>query len=317
VLARILRRLAQSIAVLLGVSVIIFFIVHLVPGDPVQSMLGTDADPDAGDIIRRHLGLDQPLVVQYFIFLANAVQGDLGTSYFYHQAVLTMVLSRIGTTLVLMTFSITLAVAFAGVLGTLAALKRDTAVDQAIRGMILVGNSIPNYWLGTILILVLVLAFPIFPIGPPPYATPLETLWGLALPAFVVSLALMPATTRVLRATLIDTIGADWVLLARSKGLTEKAILLRHVFRPSLVPVITLVGVQASFAIGGQIVVEAVFGLPGVGSLMIQGVRSRDYPLVVGAVMVFVILVMVINLVTDIVVALMDPRARIAAEAGR
>ena len=310
-LARVCLRIAQSVLVWLGVSAIIFFIMHMVPGDPVASLVSDLSDPEQIQAVREHLGLDKPVVVQYLIFLGNALQGDLGTSYIYHLDVKALVFGKLGLSLFLLTWSIVLAILIAVPLGMLAAIKRETTVDQVIRGVILIGNTIPNYWLGTLLILVLVLGFRLFQISPPEHATPLELLWGLSLPAFVTSLALLPNITRVLRASLIDTIGMDWVLLARSKGLTERVILLRHVFRPSILQVVTLIGVQASFLIGGQIVVEAVFGLPGVGTLMINAVRSRDYPIVVGATLIFVILVMLINIATDILVALMDPRARI------
>lgn len=305
------KRLIQLVIVLLGVSVIIFFMIHLVPGDPVTGMLGPRASEESTAALRDRLGLGKSVVEQYVVFLGNALHGDLGISYFYHKDVTAIVVEKLGLSLLLMTYSMVLAVTFAVPLGIVAALRRETKVDHAIRGAVLVGSTIPNYWLGTVLILAFVLVIPLFPISPPAGATLPQLLWSLFLPALVTSIALFPAITRALRASLVESIRTDYVLLARSKGLGERAIFLRHAFRPSLIPVITIIGVNASFLIGGQIVVEAVFGLPGLGQLMIHAVETRDYPVVVAATLIFAVLVVVINLATDLFVAVMDPRARV------
>lgn len=305
------RRLIHLIVVAFAISLIIFVLIRLVPGDPITGILGSRASPDAIAALKERLGLGKPLFEQYLVFLGNAIRGDLGDSYIYHKAVTEIIIGRLPLTLGLIAYSMTLAVLVAVPLGIVASLRRETLFDNAIRGLLLLGNAIPAYWLGTVLILAFVLVIPIFPISPPTGATPLQLLWALFLPAFTTSVGLYPPIARALRASLIESVRTDHILLARSKGLSERAVFLRHAFRLSLIPAVTIIGISVSFLIGGQIVVESVFGLPGLGQLMLHAVETRDYPLVTAATLIFAVLVVVINTIADIIVGYLDPRARL------
>lgn len=310
-LAYVVRRVAQLIPVGFGITLIVFVLVRFAPGDPVALVLGDNARPEAAQALRESMGLDRSIAAQYFIFLRNALHGDLGFSFFFHANVVDIVAERLRLTVVLMLYTVVLTVAIAIPLGVVGALHRESKWDQLIRVALTLGNGVPRYWLGMVLILLFALIFPIFPISRPHDPFPM-ILYSLFLPAMTTALGQFPTITRALRSNLIETLDADFVLTARAKGLSERIVFTNHALRASLIPAVTLIGVNISFLVGGQVVVEAVFGLPGLGSLMLNAISSRDYPVVQAATLVFATLVVVVNVLTDLVVALLDPRARVA-----
>jgi len=303
-------RILQMVPVLLGVSLGIFFLVRVVPGDPALVALGVYATPDLVTELRASWGLDQPIIVQYGIFLAQVLKGDLGYSYFYGQSAVSLVLERLAPELFLVAYAIVLTIILSVPLAIWAALRRGIA-DSIVRILIVLGLSMPSYWVGMLLLLMFSIWLPIFPIGG--YGTTFgERLIALFLPALTLAFGLVPLVVRALRASLIELLEADHVDMARSKGVSENMVFLRHIFRPALIPSVTILGLHIGLLIGATLIVEFVFSVPGLGQLMLTAVSTRDYPTVVAVTLVFAVLVMIVNLLTDIVVAFLDPRARAA-----
>ncbi|HEX5465301.1 MAG TPA: ABC transporter permease [Candidatus Limnocylindrales bacterium] len=305
----IARRLLLLIPVAIGVTLFTFFLVRLIPGDPAQNMLGVHATPELLAQLRARLGLDRPLPAQYFIFISQLLHGDLGTSYYFGQPVLSLVAERVTPTIFLLAYSalITTVVSFPAAI--LAALRRDSFWDQAVRFTFVFGISLPSYWLGIVLILLLAVAVPLFPVGG--YGTTfLEHLWYLFLPALTIALGVIPIVLRALRGSLIEVLQADFMDTARSKGLPPHVVLLRHGVRNALLPAITVLAVNVGWLIGGTVIIENVFAIPGLGQLMIFAVSARDYPTVQAVTLVFAVLVVVVYLVADATYFALDPRVR-------
>jgi peptide/nickel transport system permease protein len=309
-------RVLQMVPVLVGISLAMFVLVRVVPGDPAQVALGLYATPELVSELRAHWGLDQPIIVQYGIFLLQVLKGDLGYSYFYGQSALSLVFERLTPELSLVVYAIILTVILSVPLGIWSALRRGGLANAIVRALIVFGLSMPAYWVGMLLLLLFSIWWPIFPIGG--YGPTLgEQLSSLFLPALTLAFGLTPLVVRSLRASLIEAMEADHVDMARSKGLAETVVFFRHVFRPALIPSVTLLGLHMGFLIGSTLIVEFVFAVPGLGQLMLTAISTRDYPTIVAVTILFAVFVMLVNLVTDIIVAFLDPRARAALVAAR
>jgi peptide/nickel transport system permease protein len=306
----VVRRLLQLVPVALGVTAIVFFLIHLVPGDPARTMLGNRATPQRIALLHEEWGLDEPLPVQYVRFMGRLLQGDLGSSLFYSVPAGRLVLERLPVTLWLIGLGTLLAVAIAVPLAAIAAAKRDRLPDHLIRAVPLVGLGFPQFWIGIMLLLAFALnagrAFPVGGYG----EGQLGHLRSMFLPGLTVALAIAPILIRSLRAALLEVLESEYVTTARSKGLSERRVLVRHALRNAVVSTVSVLGVNVGFLVGGTLVIEQVFALPGVGQLMINSIFQRDFPVVQAVTLLFAVLVVLVYLLSDIAHALLDPRVR-------
>jgi peptide/nickel transport system permease protein len=310
------RRTLQMVPVLIGISLAMFVLVRVVPGDPAKVALGIYGSPELVAELRAHWGLDQPVIVQYGIFLRQILQGDLGHSYFYGQPAIELVIERLPPALFLTAYAVLLTLLISVPLGVWSALRRTRITGVIVRTMVVLGLGLPKYWIGIILLLIFGIWWPILPVGG--YGvTFAEQLRSLLLPALTLALSLAPLIVRSLRASIIETLEADHVDMARSKGVDDRLVLLRHVFRLALIPAITILGLHIGLLIGATLIVEYVFAVPGLGQLMITAISTRDYPTVVAVTLTFAVFVMTVNLLTDLLVAVLDPRARVAMMASK
>jgi peptide/nickel transport system permease protein len=306
----VVRRLIQLVPIVLGVTVLVFFLIHLVPGDPARTILGNHATPQKVALLHHEWGLDKPLPVQYWRFLGRMVRGDLGSSLFYSVPAGRLVVQRLPPTLWLIGLGTLFSVLIAVPLAALAATKRDRLPDQIVRAVPLVGLGFPQFWLG----IMLLLAFGLhlgrgFPVGG--YGNGLfGHLRSMFLPSLTVALAIAPILVRSLRASLLEVFESDYVTTARSKGLSEGRVLVRHALRNAVISTVSVLGVNIGFLVGGTLIVEQVFALPGIGQLMINSIFQRDFPVVQAVTLVFAIMVVLVYLLTDVVHALLDPRVR-------
>ena len=306
----VVRRLIQLVPIVLGVTILVFFLIHLVPGDPARTMLGNHATPQKVALLRHEWGLDKPLAVQYWRFLGRMVHGDLGSSLFYSVPAGRLVVQRLPPTLWLIGLGTVLAVLIAVPLAALAATKRDHLPDHVVRAVPLAGLGFPQFWLGIMLLLAFALNLGRgFPVGG--YGNgPLGHLHSMFLPALTVGLAIAPILVRSLRASLLEVFESDYVTTARSKGLPERRVLVHHALRNAVISTVSVLGVNIGFLVGGTLVIEQVFALPGIGQLMINSIFQRDFPVVQAVTLVFAIMVVFVYLLTDVVHALLDPRVR-------
>jgi peptide/nickel transport system permease protein len=303
------RRLLQMVPVALGVTILVFFMVHLIPGDPARTMLGARATDQAVAQLRHEWGLDRPLMEQYWLFMKRLAQGDLGDSLFYDTPVLSLIFERVWPTVWLLAYATVLALLISVPLATLAATRKDGSVDQLVRAIPLFGLGMPPFWIGIVLILLLGLRVPLFPVGG--YGDGfLGHLYSMFLPGLTVALFLTPILIRSLRASLLTVLESDYITTARSKGIPEWQVLLRHAVRNAIISTVTVLGVNIAFLVGGTVVVEKVFALPGIGALMVDSIFNRDFPVVQGVTLVFAVLVVLVYLITDVVHSLLDPRVR-------
>lgn len=305
--AYVVGRLLQTIPTLIIIVILVFLMVHLIPGDPATIMLGLKATPEKIEMLTKHLGLDKPLWVQFGIFLKNLAHGDLGDSLVSRIPVVELIRRRLPLTLFLATYAAVLAVLMAFPLGLISALKKDSFVDQAIRAVFVTLLSTPAFWIGIVLLIVFGVKIHLFPVGGAG-RTFSERLYYLFLPALSLGLHLAAVLTRNLRDGIIGALSSEHVVFARAKGLKERLVLLKHVLRNAMVPALTILGVYMSWLVGGSVVVETVFALPGVGWTMVQAIMGRDYPVVQGLTLTFGILVSVVYLLTDILYSFLDPR---------
>jgi len=306
----VVRRLLQLVPIVLGVTVLVFFLIHLVPGDPARTILGNHATPQKVALLHREWGLDKPLPVQYWRFLERMVRGDLGSSLFYSVPAGRLVVQRLPPTLWLIGLGTLFAVLIAVPLAALSATKRDRLPDQIVRAVPLVGLGFPQFWLG----IMLLLAFGLhlgrgFPVGGYGHGV-LGHLHSMFLPGLTVALAIAPILVRSLRASLLEVFESDYVTTARSKGLPERRVLVRHALRNAVISTVSVLGVNIGYLVGGTLIVEQVFALPGIGQLMINSIFQRDFPIVQAVTLVFAIMVVLVYLLTDVVHALLDPRVR-------
>ncbi len=299
----------QAIPVLIGISLVAFFLIRLVPGDPIRTMLGARATEEAVAILRSRYGLDQPLPIQYLSFLAGAAQLDLGDSIALQRPVAALIGSRMGPTILLIGYATIISFVVALPLATYSAVKANRLPDQTIRLVMMVTFAMPAFWLGLILILVFSLNLHLFPASGLGEGL-LPLVWSLTLPAITIGLYLAPVLIRTLRASMMESLQSDHVEAARARGLPEGLILRRHVLRTSLIATVTIVGVNLGFLISGSVIVENVFAIPGLGSLLVNAVATRDFPLIQGVALFLGVAVVILSLGTDIVNALIDPRIR-------
>lgn len=306
----VVRRSAQALVVLVGVSVLVFMLIHLVPGDPVRLALGTRFDQETYEALRNAAGLNQSLPRQYLGFVAGVVTGDLGTSFRTGLPVTDMIFERLPATLWLATASVVVALVIAIPLGIISAVRRASAIDYAATVFSQAGISIPEFWMAIVLILVFSLGLEWFP--PSGYVSPADDPVGfishLAMPAVTVGVVSGSVLTRFVRSTMLESLGENYTRTARAKGLRERTVLRRHVLRNALVPVVTVTGVQLAYLLSGIVVVEIVFSWPGLGSLAFDAVQARDYPVLQGAVLLFAFFFLLLNLVVDLLYAYLDPR---------
>jgi peptide/nickel transport system permease protein len=304
VLPFLIRRVMLTIPVLLGVATLVFSLIHLVPGDPVQAMLGESASPADIAELRGKLGLDRPLIVQYVAFLKGAATADLGTSLRTDQPVAAAIAERLPATCELAMAAMAMAMLFALPLGIIAATRAGTRVDHAATALVLVGISIPNFWLGPLLAIVFSVELGWFPVSG--RGTPAH----LVLPAVTLAAPLAAVLARMTRASLLEELHEPYVLAARARGVSRFGAVMKHAFRNSLIPIVTVVGLQFGAVLTGAVITETIFAWPGVGRLLIQSISFRDYPLVQGCVLVIAITYVSMNLLTDLLYGLLDPRIR-------
>ncbi|MEA2531268.1 MAG: peptide/nickel transport system permease protein [Thermomicrobiales bacterium] len=298
---------------MLAMSVIVFFIVRLVPGDPATAILGIRASPDAVAVLREELRLNDPVWVQYGHWLGNVLQGDLGVDYNSHEPIRDKLLTRFPVTLELALLAMLLSAMMAIPLGVLAATRRGMA-DHGATALGLVGISIPDFWLGVMLILLMALVLGWLPSSG--YVPLRESVWGnlshMLLPAFTLSLNLAAVLTRTTRAAVLDVLNRPYVRTARAKGLRERAVVVGHVLKNAAVPIVTVMGLQLGYVLGGAVIIEQIFSLPGVGRLTLNAVLERNYPVIQGAVLLITFVFMVVNILTDSLYAVLDPRVRLS-----
>ena len=300
----ILRRLLLAIPVLLGVSTLVFSLIHLVPGDPVQVMLGEGASAADLEDLRAQLGLDRPLPVQYADFLLHLSRGELGISLRYREPVARLILQRYPATLLLAAASLLAALAVSLPAGMLAAARRGTGWDRVMSFVGLLGLSLPNFWVGPLLILAFAVRLDWFPVSG------MEEPLSLVLPCVTLGAALAALLTRMIRATLLEESSLPYSGAARARGLGEPAIWFRHTLKNAMIPVLTVIGLQLGVLLTGAVITETVFGWPGLGRLTIQAIEARDYPLVQGCLLLVAATYVTVNLLTDVAYALVDPRVR-------
>jgi peptide/nickel transport system permease protein len=294
------------------VTIIIFVLIRMAPGDPVLTYAGEEKDPATIEVIRKQLGLDQPLPVQYVAWLSHAVRGDLGRSFQTKQPVLQAIIERLPVTLELGLAAVTISVSVALVVGTISALNRNGLVDLLSTSVTLAAVSFPNFYLGLLLILTFAYVVPghIFPPGGfvPFTQDPGENVRRLVLPAITLATASLAVNLRQVRSSLLDVLGQEYIRTARAKGLRERMVIIRHSLKNALIPVVTIVGIQIGAIIEGAIITETIFFLPGIGRLAVQAIPSQDYPVVQGVVLISALSFMVTTLVVDVLYAFIDPR---------
>ena len=305
--AYIRKRLLLMVFVLFGVTVIIFGMIHLIPGDPAFTILGDRATEQRAAELRRQMGLDRPLIVQYGRFLGGVVRGDFGMSLLYRQPVNSLVFRRIPVSLFLASYAMVLTAVITLPVGIWAAVRKDKPADHVIRAVFLLALTTPSFWLGILLILFFSLRLRLFPVAG--YGqTWRDHLWYLFLPALTLALHLSAVLIRNLRSQIIGALRSDYVRTARAKGLTGRAILLGHVLKNALISTVSIFGLQFGFLVGGTVVIETVFAVPGMGQLLYQAITARDYPIVQAITVLTAFMVIVVNLLVDLSYSLLDPR---------
>ena len=306
--AYIIKRLLWLIPVIIGMSLILFGIMQLIPGNPAAIILGTNVSQEAVEALNEQFGLDEPLYVQYFLMLKNFLTGELDSIY-YGEKVITLVKSRLAATVELGLLSLVIAVSIAIPTGLIAAVKKDSLFDLLSMFIATIGISVPAFFTGIVFIYLFSVYFPIFPSSG--YGGHIWTLSGLkhlVLPAFSLSTVMIASTSRLTRSSMLDVMKEDYLRTARSKGAAEKIVILKHAFRNALIPIITNIGNQLAMMFGGAILIESVYAWPGVGRLAVKAVEYRDQPLVFGSILVLSILYVLVNLLVDIIYVFINPR---------
>lgn len=308
-LGYVVKRLLLMVPVAIGITLAVFLLVRLIPGDPARVILGIHATPELMQAVRVRLGLGSSVVAQYLIYVRNLLHGDLGESYFFGQPIRDLVLTRAVPTLLLMAYSTVVVLLLAVPAGLLAATRRDRAADHLVRIVATVGVGLPSYWTGFVLILAFSVLLPIFPVAG--YGdTWAQRAVDLFLPALTIALNIAPLVMRSLRSSLGETLAAGFIDTARAKGLPGRAVLLRHALRVAILPALNVLGLNIGFLVGNTVIVENVFAVPGLGQLMITSIGTRDYPTIQAVTLLFGVIVVLIYLLTDVVQILLDPRVR-------
>jgi peptide/nickel transport system permease protein len=300
----VLSRLAQLVPVVFGVVTIVFLLLHLIPGDPVEIMLGESAVAAQKEELRRELKLDRPVAAQYVEFLGGLVTGDLGVSFRSREPVLREILSRFPATMLLAAASLLVALLFAVPLGILSALRQHSPLDHLSAFLAMLGLSMPNFWLGPLLILIFSIRMRLFPVAG--YGTARH----LVLPALTMGAGMAAILMRMLRSSLLEEVRQEYVRAAAAKGLSRRAAVLRHSLKNSAIPVLTVLGLQFGALLSGSIITETIFSWPGIGRLLVQAIDARDYPLVQGCVLFIALCTVAVNLATDLLYSRLDPRIR-------
>ncbi|MDZ7874116.1 MAG: ABC transporter permease [Rhizobium sp.] len=312
--AYILKRLIAVVPVLFGLSIIVFLVMALIPGDTATAILGAYATPENVERINRDLGLDQPLVQQYLVWIGNVLQGDFGRSYALNRPVLDEVLERFGATLILAGVSLVLCTVIGLLAGVVSAVRQFGWADRAITFFVLAGISMPSFWLGLLLIYLFAVKWRMLP------ASGMYAVYGggdlkdlllhLVLPAVTLSVVAAGVIARLTRGAMLEVLRQDFVRTARAKGLSERRVIYGHAFRSALVSIIPVIGIQSGFVLGGAVYIETVFQWPGVGAMLVKAISSRDILLVQGGVLVVAASYVLFNLVADVLQSMLDPRIR-------
>ena len=312
----LVKRIIQLIPILILASVVIFTIMHMIPGDPAQVYAGPDATPDALAAIRQDMGLDEPLLIQYLLWLKHVVLLDFGVSYTSKYPVIQLIQQKVGATFELAMAAALLQVTIGIPLGIIAALNQRRWIDYVISAYNSIVMAVPNFWLGILLILLLSVQFKVLPpAGRIEFLPNPAIAWkSLIMPAFSLALFASASVTRFTRAAMLEVLNEHYVRTARSKGLKENVVVIRHALRNALIPVITVVGIQFGYLLGGAVIIETVFAWPGMGRLIMQGIGNRDYTVVQGALILFVTIFVLLNLLIDVCYAFLDPRIRLSAK---
>lgn len=301
----IIRRIIAMIPVVIGITFLVFMIMQLAPGDPVQMILGDNASPEAVEAMRDEMGLNDNVLVQYGRYLVNLVQGDMGTSYVNKRPVADEVFSRVPATFKLAAVAAVVSIVIAIPLGILAAIKQNTLFDHSSMVVSLIGISMPAFWLALMLMLLFSLKLGWLP------AQGAKDGWkSYVLPSIAIGFMQMAAIARTTRSSMLETICQDYIRTARSKGITEREVIFHHSFRNALIPTVTIVGVQLGGLLGGAVLTETVFAWPGLGRLVVQAVNGRDVPVVLGCIVVLSVGFSIVNLVVDLLYGFIDPRVR-------
>jgi len=302
----LLSRLASTLIVVLGVVTLVFLLIHLVPGDPIEVMLGESAQPTDRAALRQALGLDQPLLQQWLNYLGQLLQGNLGISLHSREPISDLLAARIPATVQLALASLLVAVLIALPLGSLAALHKDTVWDHGAMSFALIGVSVPHFWMGPLLILVFSLWLGWLPVSG--HEEPLS----LVLPALTLGTALAAILARMVRATLLDVLSEDYIRTARAKGLSAQAVVLHHALRNAALPLITILGLQLGTLLGGAVITEIIFAWPGLGYTLVESIQRRDYPVVQACMLLISLTYVLVNAATDVVYGWLDPRIRLS-----
>lgn len=333
-LSRLLERLLHTLPVLFGVSLIVFLMITLTPGDPVEIMLADSrATPEQAAQLRADLGLDRPLAQRFLVFLSNAAAGDFGISFFHRRPVWDVIAERLPATIELTLAAMLLAIALAIPLGVVAAVKRDTWLDRTLTAVSLFGVSLPGFWFGILLILLFAVQLGVLPVGgrtdfdlevarttgfllidsllagrPDAF---IAALRHLALPAITLGLPTAALLARVVRSAMAEVLTSDYVLFAEAKGLSRRRVLLRHALKNALIPVVTVAAIETGSLLGGNMIVETVFGWPGLGRLVVESIFARNYPLVQAAVLLYAVTYVMLNFTADILYTALNPKVRL------
>jgi peptide/nickel transport system permease protein len=305
----VVQRLLLLIPVAVGVTIVVFFLVHLIPGDPAATILGIHATPRAIALLHQQWGLNRPLASQYWLFLDRLVHGNLGQSIFYGGSVSSLVLSHLLPTLWLIVYAIVLTVLISVPLAVLAASRRDGIRDHVVRAVPLVGLGMPPFWLGFLLIYAFAISLHVFPVSG--YGSGFTGhLRSMFLPSLTVALTLTPVVIRSLRASMLNVLTAEYIVTARSKGVSLRRLFLRHVLRNAVIPAVTVLAINIGYLVGTTVIIEQIFAVPGIGQLMINSIFQRDFPVVQGVTLVFGVMVVLVYLLADLAYAALDPRVR-------
>jgi peptide/nickel transport system permease protein len=299
------------IPVVIGVTIIAFFLIHLIPGDPARTLLGVRATDQAVAALHEQWGLDEPLYEQYWMFMKRLAHGDLGQSFFYREPAGPLIVDRLPATLWLLAYATILSIVIAVPLATLAATRKNGLRDHTVRAVPLVGLGMPPFWVGIMLILLLSLNLGWFPVGGfgEGFTGHLHSMF---LPSLTVALFIAPILVRSLRVGLLDVLESDYVTTARSKGISESRVMTRHALRNAVISTVVILGINIGFLVGGTIVIEKVFALPGIGALMIDSIFNRDFAVVQGITLFYALLVILVYLATDLLHATLDPRVQLS-----
>jgi len=303
----LVRRLLQLIPVLIGITIVVFLLLHLVPGDPARTLLGVRATPARVAALDREWGLDKPLPVQYVDYVGRLLQGNLGSSIYYQAPVTQLLGTALPVTLGMLAMGTVFGIVIAVPLAVLAATRAGRPADQLIRIIPLLGLGMPPFWVGFILLIIFGLTLSLLPVGGYGVTFP-QHLVSLVLPALTVAAVMAPILIRSMRASLIEVLRSDFMTAARAKGISRWRILVRHGLRNTLIPTVSVLAVNLGYLLGGTVIVENVFGLPGVGHLLLSGIFDRDFDVVQSVTLIYALLVVIINLAADLAYARLDPR---------